>query len=162
MIKPALGLVVIGLALPSIALAADYAVITRTITVAHPADVVWRKVGDFCGGISAFLKVSCTYASGAGNVGTVRRLNGGTEEVMIARTSRSYAYQQTAGSLAGANYHGSLDIEPSTDGKASSVVYTVIYDTALLPPERRASTEASLTRLFQNAVEAIKTISEAD
>ncbi len=91
MIKLAPGLVAaVALALPSAGLAADYTVIVRTIAVARTADAVWKKVGDFCGGISAFLKVSCAYASGAGDVGTVRKLTGGTEEVMVALPSHSY------------------------------------------------------------------------
>jgi len=141
------------------AVSADFTVIRREIAVARPPDAVWAKVGDFCAGIAAFLKVDCAYTKGAGEVGTIRRLTGGTDEVMVAKTARSYAYQQTAGSLAALDYHGALSVEP--DGAGAKVVYTLIYDAGALPPERRAATESALTDVFQHAVETIKSLSES-
>jgi hypothetical protein len=141
------------------AFSADFTVIRREIAVARPPDVVWAKVGDFCAGIAAFLKVDCAYVKGEGDVGTIRRLTGGTDEVMVARTAHSYAYQQTAGSLAALDYHGALSVEP--DGAGAKVVYTLIYDAGALPPERRAATESVLTGVFQHAVETIKSLSES-
>jgi hypothetical protein len=141
------------------AFSADFTVIRREIAVARPPDVVWAKVGDFCAGIAAFLKVQCAYVIGSGDVGTVRRLTGGTDEVMIARTALSYAYQQTAGSLAALDYHGALSVEP--DGAGARVVYTLIYDAGALPAERRAATQSALTGVFQHAIETIKSLSES-
>jgi len=49
--------------------AADYATINLSISVDKPADVVWKKVGGYCD-IAAWLKLTCVYTSGNGDLGS--------------------------------------------------------------------------------------------
>jgi hypothetical protein len=86
--------------------AADYATITLNIAVDRPADAVWKKIGGYCD-ISAWLKMTCVYTSGSGNLGSVRRLNDRIDEVMVAKTLHSYTYTQPASTIL---YHGTLEV----------------------------------------------------
>ena len=56
------------------AAAADFAVIKQELIVDRPAETVWAKVGaDYCG-LGQWMRVKCEYASGGGELGTVRRM----------------------------------------------------------------------------------------
>lgn len=140
--------------------AADYIVIRREIEVERPADLVWARVGDYCG-ITEWLKLSCAIVSGQGDVGTVRTLNNETIEPMVAKTARSYTYGQTVGGMANYAYNGTLAVEPIGE-KRAKIVYTLIYDADLMPSDevRKAQFERISTR-FQGAVESMKAIAEA-
>lgn len=142
------------------AVVADYVVIRKEILVDRPADAVWQRVGDYCA-IGAWMKLKCEIVSGAGDVGTVRRLNDITVEPMIARTPYSYTYGQTAGGMADFAYHGTLAVEPA-GAKQSRIVYTLIYDAALMPSDevRKAQFERIGPR-FQSAIETMKAMAEA-
>ncbi|CAN5871246.1 hypothetical protein BH11PSE6_BH11PSE6_07720 [soil metagenome] len=154
----ALPALLIGATAP--AAAADYVVIRKEILVDRPADAVWRRIGDYCA-IAEWLKLSCEIRSGSGDVGTVRRLNGVTEEPMVARTAHSYTYGQTAGGMAAFDYHGTLAVEPAGP-RQSRIVYTLIYDSALMPSDdvRKAHYERIGPR-FQGAIETMKALAEA-
>ena len=154
----ALPALLIGAAAP--AAAADYVVIRKEILVDRPADAVWRRIGDYCA-IAEWLKLTCEIRSGSGDVGTVRRLNGVTEEPMIARTAYSYTYGQTAGGMAAFDYHGTLAVAPAGP-RQSRIVYTLIYDSALMPSDdvRKAHYERIGPR-FQGAIETMKALAEA-
>jgi len=140
--------------------AADYVVIRKEILVERPADAVWQRVGDYCA-IGEWLKLKCELVSGTGDVGSVRRLNDTTLEPMIARTGHSYSYGQTAGGMAGFAYNGTLAVEP-VDAARSKIVYTLIYDAALMPSDavRKAQFERIGPR-FQGAIETMKALAEA-
>ena len=150
-----------ALALAAPAVAADYVAIRKEVTVSRPADAVWARIGDYCG-IAEWLKVTCSYASGTGDVGTVRVLSeGATLEPMVARTSHSYTYAQTKGNLATAAYHGTLAAEP--DGsRRTRLVYTLFYDQATLASDAlRASEHARLDKRFGEALGEMKRLAEA-
>jgi hypothetical protein len=142
------------------ALAADYVVIPLHADIAAPADAAWAKVGDFCA-IQTFAKLPCKLASGTGGVGSIRSLaNGVIEEPMLARTSHSYTYGQIVGTNKGLDYHGTLAIEP-TGPATSRVDYTLVYDQALLPADKRDAMRTQLPSRFQVFVDAIKAMAEA-
>ena len=143
------------------AVAADYVTIRKEVTVARPADAVWARIGDYCG-IAEWMKVTCTYVSGNGDVGTVRTLNNATVlEPMVAKTARSYTYVQTQGNLAHAAYHGTLAAEP--DGpRRTRLVYTLFYDQAALASDAlRASEHARLDKRFLDLLTEMKRLAEA-
>jgi hypothetical protein len=119
---------------PQGAQAADYVRIHHEVVVARPAADVWKRIGDYCA-IKVWMQVSCDYASGNGDVGTVRRLKDGTiVEAMVAKTGLSYTYWQTTGIMAATGYHGTLAVEP--DGRnRSRITYTLFYDQAAMPSD---------------------------
>ncbi|WP_419814594.1 SRPBCC family protein [Glacieibacterium sp.] len=141
--------------------AADFVAIRLSVPVARPADAVWSRVGGYCA-IAEWLKVSCDYGSGTGEVGTVRRLRDRTvEEAMVAQTAHSYTYLQTVGSMVPFAYHGTLAVEPAGKG-ASTLHYTLFYDQGAMASDTvRASEKARMTTRFQTALETMKSLAEA-
>ncbi|MEO8737640.1 MAG: SRPBCC family protein [Edaphobacter sp.] len=140
--------------------AADYVVITREVSVNRSPDQVWKRIGNYCS-IADWLKVTCEYASGSGEVGTVRRINGTTIEPMVAKTPYSYTYWQTVGNMAPTSYHGTVAVEPAGAGK-SRLTYTLFYDQAALGSDSlRSSEHERLATRFQAALYSMKTIAEA-
>ena len=142
------------------AMAHDYLVVRRTAEVAGTPDAAWARIGDFCM-ISKLLDAKCEYASGTGDVGTVRRLNGTTLEPQVARTQYSYTYSQIEGGRKGMDYHGTLAVEPAGKGR-TRIVYTLVIDQDLYAPGTdRATTKTGLETRFQGAVDKAKAIVEA-
>jgi hypothetical protein len=135
---------------------AQYVAIVQSIHVDRPVDAVWSRVGGYCD-IKNWLKTSCVYTSGAGDIGTNRLVAGRINEVMVARTSTSYTYAQP---MAPDLYHGTVEIVPDQGG--SKIVYTIFYDVAGLPdPEARAADEARRAKMFMGALSLMKAFSEA-
>jgi hypothetical protein len=140
--------------------AADYGVVRRTVNVDATPDKVWATIGDFCA-ITKLLDLPCTYASGTGDVGTIRSLGGGqTLEPMIARTAHSYSYGQILGGMKDYYYHGTIAVEPAGEGK-SVLVYTLIYDQEKMTPEVRAAQRTRIEGRFQGAIDKAKALVEA-
>jgi hypothetical protein len=152
-----LALGALGIALQTgTAAAADYATINLNISVDRSADEVWKKVGGFCD-IKDWLKLTCVYTSGAGDLGTVRRLADRIDEVMVAKTAHSYTYTQpTTTEL----YHGTLQVV--ADGRHKSRInYSIIYDQAPLPTdEAKAQSRDQRTKRFTAALESMKKLVE--
>lgn len=145
---------------PAAAATPDYVTIVERVTVDRPVEAVWARIGGYCA-IADWLKVTCELASGTGEVGTVRRLNGTTLEPMVARTATSYAYWQSAGNMTPYSYHGSLAAEPA--GKArTTLIYTLFYDQSPMPSDAvRASEHQRLETRFQGALADMKRLAEA-
>jgi hypothetical protein len=149
---------ILGSAGAAAAVAADYTTIVLNTTVDRPADVVWKKVGGYCD-IATWFNVTCVYTSGTGDVGTVRRLNDRTDEVMVAKTLHSYTYTQPTTTIL---YHGTLDVQ--ADGpKRSKIIYTLFYDQSpLTTPEARKADHDQRTTRFTAALAAMKKLAEAN
>jgi hypothetical protein len=142
--------------------AADYVVIAKAVEVDRPVDDVWSRVGDYRA-ISAWMETDCGYLSGAGGVGTVRRLQrGAVVEVMIAQTQRSYTVLQTRGNMAFAGLHGTLAAEP-IGASRTRLVYTLFYDQSVFvaDADRRAQRER-LDGRYQDLLETMKAMAEGD
>lgn len=139
--------------------AADYVVVTLHADINAPADAAWSKVGGYCD-IGKWAKLPCEMVSGTGGVGSVRKLAGGViEEPMFAATAHSYTYGQTVGPNKGIDYHGTLAVEP-TGARSSRATYTLIYDQALVPPDKRDAMKSGLQR-FQRFLDTMKEMAEA-
>jgi hypothetical protein len=147
-------------AAPAAAATPDYVTIVKQVIVERPVGAVWAKIGGYCA-IADWLKVTCELASGTGDVGSVRRLNGTTLEPMIAKTATSYAYWQSVGNMTPFNYHGSLTAEPA--GKArTKLIYTLFYDQSLMPSDTvRGSEHKRLEGRFGGALDEMKKLAEA-
>ena len=137
--------------------AAQYAVVNLNISVDRPADVVWKKVGGYCD-IAGWLKVSCVYTSGAGDVGTVRRLADRIDEVMVGKTAHSYTYTQQGSSIL---YHGTLQVVPEGKNRCK-LLYNLIWDQAPLADDAaKAKDRDQRTKTFTAALATMKSIAEA-
>ncbi len=136
--------------------AADYTTLNLNIDVNRPVDVVWKKVGGYCD-ISAWLKMTCAYTSGSGDLGSVRRLNDRIDEVMVAKTAHSYTYTQPTSTIL---YHGTLEVV--ADGKKKSKInYSLFWDQSpLANDEAKAKDREQRTRLFAAALESMKKLAE--
>jgi hypothetical protein len=147
-------------AAPTSTPAPDFVTFRHEVTVERPVDEVWRKVGKYCD-IAQWLKVQCELVSGSGDVGTVRRLNGATLEPMVGRTAHSYTYTQTAGVMAGLQYHGTLAAQ-AQGPRRTLLSYTITYDQALMPSDGvRASEHARLEQRFLGPLQVMKSMAEA-
>jgi hypothetical protein len=138
-----------GSAVPT--MAANYVVIRKE---------VWQRVGDFCA-IGEWMTRNCEYSSGSGDVGTIRVLDGATEEPMVAKTAHSYTYGQTKGGMSTFAYYGTLAVEPA-GAKSARLIYTIVYDAALMPSDevRKAQAERIGPR-FETALQTMKKLAEA-
>jgi hypothetical protein len=146
---------------PSVQAAPDYAVIKMSIDVDRPADTVWARVGGFCD-LGAWLKIDCAITKGDGGIGSVRAIAGGkVTEVMVAKTDLAYGYAQPPiPGQAYDLYHGFLEARPVSAG-SSRLLYTLIYDAALLPdPAAKAADLARRRALFEGALKTMKDIAE--
>ncbi len=139
--------------------AADYAVLNLNVSVDASADVVWKKVGGYCD-IAAWLKLPCSLTSGTGDVGTIRHLavGKGIDEIMVAKTARSYTYTQPDTTIL---YHGTLQVVP--DGKDhAKILYNLIWNQG--PDgadEAKAKDRDRRTKSFTAALDNMKAIVEA-
>ena len=150
----------IAVAGAGVAQAADYVTIRRTADVAGTPDAVWARIGDYCT-IAKMLDMTCRYAEGSGDVGTVRNLNdGAVMEPMVGGTAHSYTYGQIVGGMKDFDYHGTLAAEPAGRGR-TRIVYTIVYDAArMASDEARAAQHVRLEGRFQGAVDRAKLIAE--
>lgn len=141
------------------AAAAEFTTILLEKTVDRTPDQVWAKIGGYCT-IAQWLKVSCVITQGNGvSVGTNRRLNDKTDEIIVAETPHSYTYAQPTSPIF---YHGTLAVEPLDRGRQSKIVYTLFYDIApLATPEARQADRAARTKRFSEALDTMKAMAQA-
>jgi Polyketide cyclase / dehydrase and lipid transport len=138
------------------AFAAEYTSIVQDIAVDRPADVVWKKVGGYCD-IATWLKVTCAYTSGSGELGTVRRIADRVDEVLVSKTLYSYTYTQPESPIL---YHGTLDVQPEGP-RRSKIIYTLFYDQApLATAEAKAADRDRRATRFAEALATMKTMAE--
>ncbi|MFO1184161.1 MAG: SRPBCC family protein [Bauldia sp.] len=146
----------------SSALAASFATINLKIAVGRPAADVWAKVGPYCA-IQDWLKTPCQMSAGSGDVGSIRKLGatGATVELLVGKTPLSYTYVQTAGGMADKWYHGTLAVEPSVDGKTSTILYSLVYDEESYPTQdAKDARRKGFVDAFQRAIETMKGMAE--
>lgn len=138
--------------------AAEYTSILLETEVAKPVAETMKKVGGYCD-IAAWMKTTCEYTSGSGEVGTVRRIANRIDEVLVAKTAYSYTYAQP---LAPNQYHGTVEFQPAKGGKATKIVYNLFYDlSTLATPEAKAADKERRTKSFQGVLATMKAIAEA-
>jgi hypothetical protein len=139
--------------------AADYAVLNLSTDVDQPVDAVWKKIGGYCD-IATWMKVTCDYTSGKGDVGTVRHLTirtNGVDEVMVAKTAHSYTYTQPNTTIL---YHGTLQVVANGKGK-SKILYNLIWDqSADATDEAKAKGRDGRTKTFNGALANMKAMVE--
>ena len=153
------GLLLAAIAFAAPVQAADWITITNSVQVNKPVDAVWKRIGDYCE-ISEWMKVTCTYARGQGELGSIRvLLNGATTEVMVAKTAHSYTYWQNVGNMAPASFHGTLMAEPDGMGM-TKLSYTLVYDQDGLAADKRESEHTRLQGRFHDLLGVMKTLSE--
>lgn len=140
-----------------------YVSIVMEEDVARPAAEVWKRVGKYCD-IAEWSPpgLKCEIVSGKdGELGAVRRLNGSTLEVLVARTELSYTYAQPVRVGQVYNlYHGTLEARPVT-AKTSKLVYSLVLDNSMLADDaaRTADVERRRAR-FTQALKVMKVLAE--
>jgi hypothetical protein len=128
-------------------------------------DQTWAKIGPYCA-IATWLKVTCVVTSGnQASVGTNRRLNGKTDEIIVAATPYSYTYAQPVSDVQPESpifYHGTLAVEPLDRGRKTKIVYTLFYDQAPLgTTEAKIANREQRTKRFMEALDNMKAMAEA-
>lgn len=157
----------IGLALiagPAQALP-EFTTILLEKVVDRTPDQTWAKIGPYCA-IATWLKVTCVVTTGNQvSVGTVRRLNGKTDEIIVAATPYSYTYAQPTTDVQPESpifYHGTLAVEPLDRGRKTKIVYTLFYDQAPLgTTEAKIANRQQRSKRFGDALDAMKAMAEA-
>lgn len=149
-----------ALLLSAPAAAAEYTNIVLEKDLSVSAETAWKKIGPYCS-LSEWLKVSCEIISGDkafGDVGTVRRVAGRINEVLVGKTALSYTYTWETGKDL---YHGTVEVVPK-GASASKIVYTLMYDIApLASAEAKAADRANRTKTFSAGLDVMKTMAEA-
>ena len=131
--------------------------------VARPAAEVWARIGKYCD-IQEWFGMACQITSGkAGDLGSVRTLNGSNIEILVAKTALSYTYAQPVRVGAPYNlYHGTLEAKPVT-ATTSKIVYSFFWDESLLADDAaRAAAKASRATRFNGFMQKMKAIAEAN
>jgi len=154
------------LLLPGSAQAApEWNVILLEKVVDRTPDQTWARIGPYCA-IATWLKVTCRITSGNQlSVGTNRRLNDKTDEIIVAQTPYSYTYGQQASDIQAASpifYHGTLAVEPLDRGRKTKIVYTLLYDQAPLgTAQAKIANREQRTKRFSEALDNMKAMAEA-
>ena len=156
----------IGLALLSVPAQAapEWTTILLEKVVDRTPDQTWAKIGPYCA-IQTWLKVPCVVTVGNQvGVGTNRRLNGKTDEMMVAATPYSYTYAQPVSDVQPESpifYHGTLAVEPMDRGRKTKIVYTLFYDQAPLNTDQaKAQNRADRSKRFSDALDAMQKMVE--
>ncbi|HVW74382.1 MAG TPA: SRPBCC family protein [Rhizomicrobium sp.] len=138
--------------------AAEYTTILLEKIVDRTPDQTWAKIGPYCS-IAQWLNAPCVITQGNGvSVGTIRRLRGTTDEIMVAATPYSYTYTQPNSPIL---YHGTLAVEPMDRGRKTKIVYTLFYDQAPLNTDQaKAQNRAERTKRFSDALDAMQKMVE--
>ena len=141
--------------------AAEYATVKLTTSVDAPIDVVWKKVGGYCD-ITKWLPQlkTCTYTSGNGDLGTVRRLADRIDELMVAQGKYYYVYAQPTPPGRDILYHGTLEAVANGKNK-TTLVYNLIWDQSPLADDAAKQKDRDgRTTAFTNALAAMKKLAE--
>ena len=146
----------LALGLGSTAQAADYVSIVQETTVNAPADVTWKKIGGYCD-IGAWLKTTCAVTSGTGDVGTIRKIAGRIDEVIVAKTAWSYTYADHSLPIF---YHGTVEVRPVSK-KTSKIFYSLFYDQEPIKAEARTADRERRGKMFAGVLLTMKGIAEA-
>ncbi len=145
--------------------APEWATILLEKVVDRTPDQTWAKIGPYCA-IATWLKVTCVVTWGNQvSVGTNRRLNGKTDEIMVAATPYSYTYAQPVSEVQPESpifYHGTLAVEPLDRGRKTRIVYTLFYDQAPLGTnEAKIANREQRSKRFTEALDNMKAMAEA-
>ena len=147
----------IFLAIP--AAAAEYVTILLEKVVNRTPDQTWAKIGPYCS-ISQWMNFSCVITSGNGvAAGTIRRLGGVSDEIIVAATPYSYTYIPLGSTTLS---HGTLAVESLDRGRQTKIVYTLFYDQGSLGTDQaKAEGRARRTKRFSDALDVMKALAES-
>ena len=69
-------------------MSADFVSVVNVVQVAQSVETTWQRVGDFLA-IGELFGMDCSYVSGAGEIGSVRRIGDSIVEPLVGLSSRS-------------------------------------------------------------------------
>ncbi len=135
---------------------ADYASVVQDITVDKPIDLVMKKTAGYCD-IAGWFKTTCVYTVGTGGVGTNRLIGGRINEILVAKTERSYTYAQP---LSPISYHGTVEYVP--EGDKTRIVYSLFWDLSADTDQAAKDKDVSGRKaMFANVLKIMKAAAEA-
>ncbi len=135
---------------------ADYASVVQEIVVDKPIDVVMKKTAGYCD-IAGWFKTTCVYTVGTGGVGTNRLIGGRINEILVAKTERSYTYAQP---LSPISYHGTVEYVP--DGDKTKIIYALFWDLSADADQAAKDKDVSGRKaLFATVLKTMKAAAEA-
>jgi len=135
---------------------ADYASVIQDITVDKPIDIVMKKTGGYCD-IASWFKTTCVFTVGTGGVGTNRLIGGRINEILVAKTERSYTYAQP---LSPISYHGTVEYVP--EGGKTRIVYALFWDLSADADQAAKDKDiAGRKAMFANVLKTMKAAAEA-
>jgi len=137
---------------------ADFKVIVCSTNIRKPADRTWTAIGSYADA-GRFLHVPSRLVAGDGDIGSVRQIGDSILEVMVGRSLHSYSYAQTRGPMASVAYHGCVSVI-SRAPTMSTLVYTLVYDQAIMNEEKRVSEAVRIQARFDGAVAEMKRFAE--
>lgn len=142
----------------------NYVAIPMSIEVNKSAADVWAKVGGWCDiskWIRAGASVPCEVTSGAGEVGSVRKIANVVVEIMTAKSEFGYGYTQPQVEGKWYNhYHGFMEVRPVT-ATTSKIYYTLMQDQS--EKADQAAIDKDVARLkgqFEAALANMKKLAE--
>jgi len=135
---------------------AEYTSVVQDITVDKPIDVVMKKTAGYCD-IAGWFKTTCVYTVGTGGLGTNRLIGGRINEILVAKTDRSYTYAQP---LSPISYHGTVEYVP--EGAKTKIVYSLFWDLSADPDQAAKDKDiAGRKAMFGNVLKTMKAAAEA-
>ncbi len=137
----------------------DLVSVVNEVQVEQDWETTWQRVGDFLA-IGELFGLPCSYVTGSGEIGSVRRIGDDIVEPLVGLSSRSYTYSQTEGSMVGHHYHGTVAVDPTSEGSCR-LTYTLLYDASGLSDELREKTPDRLAKRFTGVLEKMKESAEA-
>lgn len=137
-----------------------YTTLVLEVAINKPAAETWAKTGKFCD-IGIWSDFTCVMTTGAGELGSVRTLNGSNIEMLVGKTDHSYTYAQPVRQGVAYNaYHGTLEAKPVT-ATTSKVTVSFFYDESMIAPAERAAAKASRATRWNGYLQKIKAVAEA-
>ncbi len=153
--------------IPTMAVAADMAVIHQEAVADIDPATAWSRVGGFCDIVEWLPPIKdCELLSGDGtNPGTVRRLNFNDEQIlvepMVAGGDMSYSYGMTEGFLAGTLYTGTVRVSAGPRDGTSTITWSAVINRAAFPSADEAdSMVATLNGVYQTGIDGLRNLAE--
>ncbi len=135
---------------------AEYTSVVQDITVDRPIEVVMKKTAGYCD-IAGWFKTTCVYTVGKGELGTNRLIGGRINEILVAKTERSYTYAQP---LSPISYHGTVEYVP--EGAKTRIVYSLFWDLSADADQAAKDKDiAGRKAMFANVLKTMKATAEA-
>jgi hypothetical protein len=140
--------------------AAEYYVAQIEVPVLVWAGKIWDYFRYFCNPPGLAIGRSSCVAGNAGP-GSIRVLDDGSKELLVAVGEYFYTYEVIGGPFAGLDYHVTLRAVPTEDPFRSTMTATLIWDEEPLPENERLVAQYRYTAAMHSQLWDAKILAEA-